>query len=376
VTFDIIVIGGGPAGSSCARRAAELGLSALLLERAEFPRSKPCAAGLTDKALALLRGDGAPVEHRRFDSAEIAFADALSLTISSEDVLVATTTRRELDEHLLRLADEAGVRVRQGAPVDTVVEQEDGVRVSAGGEELTAGYVVAADGARGATRARVGLSPLTHGGGIYVRVRPASGDLVDEHSGRVLFDPTATRRGYGWIFPKRDHLNVGVFSQRPLGPGIKLDLESFLKLRGLDGWSAEGPFAFPVPVARPDDALGTGRILFAGDAAGLVNPVTGEGIWSAVLSGRIAAEEIFEATAGEGAPGSRAASETYAERIRDEVVPMTDGSRRKGDLAYGLGPGLLRFLARSPLTRAAIGPVWRAATRDSESLTFRMVVPK
>jgi geranylgeranyl reductase family protein len=371
-TKDLIVIGGGPCGSSCARRAAELGLSVLLLERATFPRAKPCAAGLTDKALALLGTDALAVQHRRFESAEIAFAGAMSLIVSCEETLVATTTRRELDEHLMELAGRAGATVQDSRSVDMVEEEAGAVRVRAGSDVLTAGYVVAADGARGTTRRKLGLRPLTMGGGIYVRSRPPSGDLPEERAARLLFDPTATKRGYAWVFPKRDHLNVGIFSQRPLDASIKEDLRSFLELHELGQWPAEGPFAFPIPVSRPRDALGTERVLFAGDAAGLVNPVTGEGISSAVLSGRIAAESVAARAGWRGGTGPAA---DYARGVREEVLPMTDASRRKGALAYGLGPGLIRFLARARVTRAAIGPAWRAATAGSESLAFRVVVP-
>jgi flavin-dependent dehydrogenase len=131
----------------------------------------------------------------------------------------------------------------------------------------------------------------------------------------------------------------------------------------------EGPLAFPVPVDRPGDALGTDRVLFVGDAAGLVNPVTGEGISSAILSGRIAAESVSESLGSGGGAASR-----YARRILSEVVPMTDGSKRKGNIAYSLGPAFLRFAARTPLVRAAIAPAWRAATRSSEGLSLEMIL--
>jgi geranylgeranyl reductase family protein len=368
-SFDVIVLGAGPAGSSCARRAAELGLSVAVLEKADFPRPKPCAAGLTEKAMLLLGDDLDPVRHRRFRSAEIAFDRYLSLMVSAPDDLVATTTRRELDAQLARSADAAGARIEHGR-VATGLDQECGVvRVRAGTDTLTAGHVVVCDGARGAGRSMLGLDPLRMGGGLYVRARPGAGELPDDVAGRLLFDPTAVRRGYGWIFPKRDHLNIGVFSQRELHGGLRRALDTFLVARGFDGWRTEGPFAFPIPVRRPQDALGTGRVLFAGDAAGLVNPVTGEGISSAVLSGRLAAEAISR-TLGTDHEADR----LYAQCVAQEVIPMIDGSRRNGDLAYGLGPGFLKLAARTPFLRSLVGPAWRAATEGYEGLTMKVVV--
>ena len=94
-SVDVIVVGAGPAGSSCARRAAELGLSVTVLEKFPFPRVKPCGAGLTDKALRLLNGEQAPVERQRFDTAEITFDRRLSLLVRGPETLIATTTRAE-----------------------------------------------------------------------------------------------------------------------------------------------------------------------------------------------------------------------------------------------------------------------------------------
>jgi geranylgeranyl reductase family protein len=364
-SFDVIVVGAGPAGSSCARRAAELGLSVTVLEKSTFPRFKPCGAGLTERSRLLLKGEQAPVERLRFDTVEIAFDRHLSLIVSGRETLIATTTRTELDVLLLRAAEAAGATVEFGRVVTDLTHEGEGVRARIGSDSVTAGHVVVADGARGAGRRMLGLSPLRMGGGIYVRVFPGTGELPELSGGRVLFDPTAAKRGYGWVFPKGDHVNIGVFSQCELSTRLKRDLDTFVTLQGFGTWQSEGPFAFPIPVGRPPDALGTDRVLFAGDAAGLVNPVTGEGISSAILSGRLAAEVVSESLDTGGA-----AFASYERRIRAEVVPMTDGSRKKGDVVYGLGPGFLKLAARTPVLRALIAPLWRAATRDNDAFSL------
>ena len=354
-SFDVIVVGAGPAGSSCARRAAELGLSVTVLEKSTFPRSKPCGAGLTERSLRLLNVD-------------IAFGRHLSLVVAGRETLMATTTRAEFDALLLRAAEAAGAGVEFGRAVTDLEREGEGVRVSVGGDSMTARHVVVADGARGAGRRMLGLSPLTMGGGIYVRVFPGAGGLPELPGGRVLLDPTAARRGYGWVFPKGDHLNIGVFSQCELSTKLKRDLEAFVALQGFGAWRSEGPFAFPIPVGRPADALGTDRVLFAGDAAGLVNPVTGEGISAAILSGRLAAEAVSESL-----DTGQAVSASYTRRIQAEVVPMTDGSRKKGDFVYGLGPGFLKLVARTPGLKAVVAPAWRAAMRDNGGFSLTVV---
>ena len=363
--FDVIVVGAGPAGSSCARRVADLGLSVTVLEKSTFPRSKPCGGGLTERALRLLNGEQTPVERQRFDTVEIAFDRHLSLLASGREVFIATTTRAEFDALLAREAEAAGARIEFGRAVTGLEHDGEGVRVRVGSESLTARHVVVADGARGAGRHMLGLTPLLMGGGIYVRAFPGSDGLPELLGGRVLFDLTAAKRGYGWVFPKGDHVNVGVFSQCELSARLRRDLDAFVALRGLGGWRREGPFAFPIPVGRPADALGTERVLFAGDAAGLVNPVTGEGISAAILSGRLAAEAVSESL-----DTGRAVSALYARRVKAEVIPMTDGSRKKGDRVYSLGPGFLKLVARTPVVKGMIAHAWRAATRGSEGLSL------
>jgi len=364
-SFDVIVVGAGPAGSSCARAAAELGLSVTVLEKSTFPRFKPCGAGLTERSLRLLKGEQAPVERLRFDTVEIAFGRHLSLIVSGRETLIATTTRAEFDALLLRAAEAAGAEVELGRAVTDLTQEGEGVRVLVGSDSMTARHVVVADGARGPGRRMLGLSPLRMGGGIYVRVFPGGDGLQELPGERVLFDPTAAKRGYGWVFPKGDHVNIGVFSQCELNAKLKRDLDDFVALQGFGAWRSEGPFAFPIPIRRPVDALGTERVLFAGDAAGLVNPVTGEGISAAILSGRLAAEAVSESL-----DTGRAVSALYARRVQAEVVPMTDGSRKKGDVVYGLGPGFLKFVARAPILKATIAPLWRAATRDNDAFSL------
>ncbi len=364
-SFDVIVVGAGPAGSSCARRAAELGLSVTVLEKSTFPRFKPCGAGLTERSLRLLNGEQVSVEHLRFDTVEIGFDRYLSLVVVGRETLIATTTRAEFDALLLRAAEAAGAEVELGRAVTGLAHEGEGVRVRVGSDSMTARHVVVADGARGAGRRMLGLSPLLMGGGIYVRVFPGNDGPPELPGGRVLFDPTAAKRGYGWVFPKGDHVNIGVFSQCELSTRLKRDLDAFVTLQGFDAWRSEGPFAFPIPVGRPADALGTERVLFACDAAGLVNPVTGEGISAAILSGRLAAEVVSESI-----EKGQAASALYARRVQAEVVPMTDGSRKKGDIVYGLGPGFLKLVARTPILKATIAPLWRAATRDNDAFSL------
>jgi flavin-dependent dehydrogenase len=182
-----------------------------------------------------------------------------------------------------------------------------------------------------------------------VRSFPPDPGRLAPFSGAIRFDVAAARRGYGWIFPKRDHLNVGVYRQAPLAGDLRAALASFLASSGLDSWRTEGPYAFPIPTAVRPDAIARGRVVLVGDAAGLTDPITGEGISHAVASGRVAAEAIAEAAAGGGLP-----ERAYRSRVVREVLPEVNVVRRAGNLCYAAGPRALSLVLRAPALRSAV----------------------
>lgn len=347
--YDVIVVGAGPAGASCARRTAELSLSTLVLERAVFPRPKPCASGLSARALERLGSDVEPIVHQNVDTIRIILGSGVGLRWQGTARVLATTTRRELDALLARLAEEAGARFEFGRSVSSVTPDEHAVSVVVGRERLSARFVVGADGPWSAVRRSIGAPRPRHGGAIYFRVFSREPERLAPFSGTITFDLTAARRGYGWIFPKRDHLNVGVYRQGPLASDVRGLLEAFVARRALDSWRREGPYAFPVPVAVRPDGLGRGRVVLAGDAAGLTDPITGEGISHAVASGRAAAEAVAEAAARGGAP-----ADGYRARIVRDVLPEVNVVRTAGNVCYLIGPRALALVVRCPALRSGI----------------------
>jgi flavin-dependent dehydrogenase len=311
---------------------------------------------MTERALRLLGDMADPVIHRKLFTVEIALGSGLSASFTSVQPLIATTTRRELDMLLARRAGEAGARLLFGVGVRAVERRADSVLVTAENGEWEARHVVLADGARGSGRSLLRLPPMRLGGAAYVRMYPGASDSLSSFGHRALFDLTIGRRGYGWVFPKNDHLNVGVFSQRALSGRLTEDLRSFVDASGLSGWKLEGPFAFPIPVRTGREALGAGAVLLAGDAAGLADPVSGEGISTAISSGRAAAEAV----AASIETGEDALS-IYCGRVRTEVAPLLESMRRKGNIVYALGPGVLRTIGAVPPLRAVASRLFRSA---------------
>jgi geranylgeranyl reductase family protein len=364
--YDLIVVGAGPAGSSCARAASELGLAVLVLESSSFPRSKPCAAGLSQRSLDRLGPRISDIVHQTCSVVEVRLGLGTRLVWEAEAGLVATTTRRELDSVLAQAAVDAGARVEFGCSAESVAEDGAGVTLTAGSRKWRGAHLVAADGARGG--GWLGRRPGAHrlSGAAYVRAFPAGSELLDAYASRVTFDLTAQRRGYGWVFPKRDHLNVGVYSQRPLGKDLIRDLDSFIERAGLEGWRREGPFAHAVPSCPRRPRLAAGRTMFVGDAAGLADPITGEGICHAIASGRAAARAIAGAR---GAPDQ--ARTIYRELISTEVGPQIGALRRAGNLVYTIGPGTVARAARVRIVQQLLKRYRSAA--HPEAATLRVV---
>ena len=349
VRYDLVVVGAGPAGAACARRASDLGLATLVLERATFPRAKPCAAGLSLRALAVLGDAVDSVVHDVVDTIRVDAGD-MRLSWTAPGAILKTTRREELDALLAERAREAGARIEFGSRVVSLARWGDGFVVEARGERRLARHVVAADGAMSETRRLAGLPAPPLGGAMYVRAYPRSASELRRFRGSITFDVSAFRQGYGWIFPKADHLNVGVYGRAPLGENYRVALESFARSWGFDAWRTEGPFAHPIPTRVSGGCLGAPGVLVVGDAAGLVDPVTGEGSSHAMASGTAAAEAIAESVSDGGD-----ASRIYEQRVLRELVPEVNVLRRVGGFFYALGPrGVERALGIPPLRWAAV----------------------
>jgi geranylgeranyl reductase family protein len=341
--FDLIVAGAGPAGSSCAERAAELGLRVAVFEKETFPRSKPCAGGLTSRALGLLGSSVDSVIHHRIRTSELSIGPRVTVTWTGRDTIIATTTRKELDQYLAERAISAGARVEFGTAVDSAIDLGGHVEITAGSRGLSATYLVAADGVRGRLRGMVGIPSLRLSGAAYARVFPDTPSALEPFLDRVIIDVGVGRRGYGWIFPKKDHLNVGVCGEAPLSSDYIRDVDRFIEQRGLSSWMVEGHFARSTPGAAAPGSLAKGRILVVGDAAGLADPITGEGISHSIATGRLAAEAVRQAL-----EGGDEASTIYRGRAVAKILPVINHSRRFGGLLHTLGPGPLSAGLRIP----------------------------
>ena len=316
VLYDTIVVGGGPAGSTAARECAAKGLSVALLDRAEFPRDKPCGGGVTKKARDCLPFDLAPVTERTVFNVSFTDRRFNSVERTSDQALVYMTQRVKLDVFLLERAQNAGVHIYEGVRVNWVDQQDDCVSVGTTSGVYRGRTLVAADGANGKTAQLAGLEPrFTLQIAIEGNISP-SDQFPRQWENTIGLDLARTAGGYGWIFPKGDHLNIGICGWQQIGPQLRDALAKQVRLYGLDPDELWGVKGHHIPIRKADSPLAKGRVIIVGDAAGLVDPLTAEGIHSAIWSGNVGARHLERFLSGEAKDLSG-----YAEDVNRQLAP-------------------------------------------------------
>jgi geranylgeranyl reductase family protein len=307
-------VGAGPAGSAAAHRLATAGARVVLLERATFPRDKPCGDGVSANGLAILCRMGLEEWTRQFPEPEIGRITSpdgqvldLRPPMANGHCYGRTIPRRLLDARLAETAIAAGARLLEGTRVRSVdgVDGSTGCRltIAADGTEIAARLVILADGSHASVARRLGL--VREPAELVAMRQYLSGDAGPHERMEIHFQPQEVLPGYTWVFPighGRVNVGTGTFFRRAQSEvSLRRILASFLG----DAEITEGRLvrAEPIgpvqghPIRTRLDRMRNyaGRILVAGDAAGLVNPLTGEGIAAALESGQLAATHALSA---------------------------------------------------------------------------------
>lgn len=340
--FDVVVVGAGPAGSAAAAAAAAGGARVALLDRSTFPRYKTCGGGLIGPSLSALPA-GFPVR-ATIREASFTLAGARSVTRTSEAPIIRTVTRAELDDWLAREAVRAGVDFRNPCAVRSVAPADDEVLLDTDEGPLSARVVVAADGASGRLSRLVGVTTSQVDLGLEVELE--AGPRASEWTERIHLDWGPIPGSYAWVFPKGDTLTVGVIAGRGRPEETRRYLADFLAQQGLAGLRVIHDSGHLTRCRTPDSPIAKGRVLAAGDAAGLLEPWTREGISFALRSGRLAGEAAARAALADEDP--QTLGTTYAAKLAVDLVPeMAAGARCLH--AFEKRPGAFHWLiGRTP----------------------------
>jgi geranylgeranyl reductase family protein len=372
--FDAIVVGAGPAGSTAAFRLARAGARVLLLDRERFPRDKPCGGGLTYRAVRQLPVSVDPVVEDVVDRFELGFRYGSRFERRSDGPLILMTQRRRLDAHLAEQAATAGADFRDGVRATALELGDDGGTVRFDGDGATAPVVLGADGVNGLCARALGLA-ATRRHGVALEGNVLNNVLnvharAREHQGKAVVELGTVPGGYAWVFPKGDHVNVGVGGWESEGPRLREHLERACTAYELPSEHLQALRGFRLPMRRPADRVVHGRALVLGDAAGLVDPLSGDGIYEALVSSRLAAEAALDLLEGradtlepfqsalDGALGRTLAASWKAKLALERFPRLVFGVARlplvwsftaaflRGDLAH---PGEAKGLVRAPL---------------------------
>jgi geranylgeranyl reductase family protein len=361
--YDILIAGAGPAGCAAAYDLARAGKRVLLLDRRSFPRHKACACGLTRKTLKALRYSVDPIVERVCH--EIVLQQTSSdpklrqVRVKNRTPIAAMAVRERFDKFCLDqtlaagrnggsatlLKIEAITALREagspGSALPTHIELD--ITTADGPQTLRAPVLIGADGSNGQTRRLTGTLTMHDGFALEATVPytalPATlpgGDAPHD----LVFDFAPLPGGYGWLFPKGDHINIGVGAFAPSDATASTDLKQVTRAL-LNQYSEQ-----KLGIAQLDHITGQhlgmgghdyvprGRVLLVGDAAGLVDPLTGEGIHSAIVSGQAAAAAILEVLRQAPALGSETSTldpaslaAAYARNLQPRRPRVLQGAR-------------------------------------------------
>ncbi|MEV8504280.1 geranylgeranyl reductase family protein [Actinoplanes sp. NPDC051475] len=340
--WDVAVVGAGPGGLAAAHAAASGGARTIVLERAEHPRYKTCGGGLIGTSLAIA-GPLITVPARDTVDA-ITFTDRgrRAFTRRSPHRPLLTMVRRDdFDFAWYGAAVAAGADVRQNAQVRAVDQDADAARVTlADGEVISARTVIGADGSAAVTSRYVGVTFDQQDLGLEVELAATPEDRA-AYRGRVLLDWGPVPGSYGWVFPKDDELTVGVIMAKGKGAETKQYLSDFVRQLGLTDRKVVRDSGHLTRCRSADAPVRRGRVLVVGDAAGLLEPWTREGISYALRSGSWAGEVAARARTPEDLA-------EYERLVEAQLAPEMAAGRRLLSV-FSRHPGLMHTAMRIPL---------------------------
>ena len=330
----VAVIGAGPAGAMAAVRLARAGASVMLFDPSH-PREKPCGGGLTGRALSLVAD---VIDIRALPSVVVRSADVEGPERTAHVPLVdrgaspqsslLIFSRAVFDRALVDAAVASGARLVPEKCVD-VIRHGSHMTVCTGRARYDIDQVLGADGANSLVRKRLARpfarAELSVAAGFFVRGATTS---------TIAIRTMSEQPGYLWSFPRPDHLAVGICSpatHRTTSSDLRVQSAAWIERHGFDRSTQLVPYSWPIPSigdqSQRDIAFGGSGWMLLGDAAGLVDPLTREGIYYALLSGQWAADALVST-------GSQPAASQYADRLRGDVQPELARAARLSGLFF------------------------------------------
>lgn len=330
--YDVAVIGSGPAGASAAYELSKHGISTVIIEKEILPRYKTCGGGFVYRGRKNMPFDISEVVEREFFEIDTYYKTKnVKITSKRDQPIISMIMRDSFDHLIVKKSEENGIKLLQNHKLLNISFGEiSTIHTSEG--DIKAKFIIAADGA---------LSPTAKIAG-WVETRTVIPALeyeleVPEEdfkrlSTSVRFDMNAIPYGYGWCFPKKNHLSVGVgiFVKTDKKINLKDYYTQYLKTLGIDTILNEQAHGFVIPVSPRTDCFAQKGVFLIGDSAGFADPITAEGISNAIYSGRLAAQSIIESNLN-----IEKAEKLYHEKLEQQLLPELRTGVKMANLFYG-----------------------------------------
>lgn len=319
--YEAVVVGTGPAGATAAYELARGGMRTLLVEKSKLPRYKTCGGGITFKAAAALPFSIEPVVERTLHKVDFSWKTSNPYVVQSKAPLVYMVQRSRFDHFLVEHALAAGATLMDETTVKSVEADDRWATIHTSRGTFTAEYLVGADGATGRVAHNLGLMSNRTALAALESEYEVEDETMSYWHDKLGLDLGELHASYGWVFPKGDHLSVGVGGLPTFddyGRRLKQYDEKHTAARSPGVKRVIRSHGYLLPCRQPGAPVQKGHAVLVGDAAGLVEAFTGEGIYWAIRSAQIAGRSLLKG-------GSRL---DYTKQLDAALMPDLLAARR------------------------------------------------